>query len=59
MNHLKELSFFLPELVIYVAWLYTLYQLLFITKGGLSWKRVALYVYGAACICSLWLMGYR
>jgi hypothetical protein len=58
MNHLKELSFFLPELVIFVAWLYTWYQL-FISIGVWSWKRVALYVYGAACIYGLWIMSYQ
>ena len=57
MNQLIELSFFLPELVILGAGLFTCYQL-FISTGEWNWKRVVLYVYGAACVYSLWIMGY-
>jgi len=58
MNQLIELSFFLPEMVILGAGLYTWYQL-FINIGKWSWKRVVLYVYGAACLYSLIIMGYQ
>ena len=58
MNQLIELSFFLPELVLLCACLYTWYQL-FTAIGKWSWKRVALYIYSAACVYSLWIMGYQ
>ena len=58
MNQLIELSFFLPEMVLFGAGLYTWYHL-FTTIGVWNWKRVALYVYGAACVYSLWIMGYQ
>lgn len=58
MNQLIELSFFLPELVILGAGLYTCYHL-FTTIGEWSWKRLALYLYVTACIYSLIIMGYQ
>jgi len=58
MNQVIELSFFLPELVLLATGLYTWYTL-FTSIGKWSWKRVVLYIYGAACVYSLWIMSYQ